>query len=248
MKVIECNQRSMQWFQAHCGIVTASSMESVLDITKKGEPGAKRKTYLRQKLAELLTGIAIQQNYVSFAMQGGVEKEPLGIAAYEREEGVMVDSIGFALHDSIPRLGCSPDGLVGDDGLIELKCPLPGTHLQYVMDCVIPEMYLAQIQTQLLVTGRAWCDFATFSPEVPKPARLMVIRYERKAEDMAFIEKAVTDFNAEIDAAVEKLRSIVGPFELPAAVQEVEPAAEDFGDLGLSDADGAAFISGKVAI
>ena len=237
MKIIECNQRSMAWFQAHCGIVTASSMGAVLAYTLKGESKSERKTYFRQKLAERLTGIAIENNYVSWQMEEGIEKEPLGIAAYEREEGVMVEAIGFARHDSIPRFGCSPDGLVGDDGLIELKCPMPGTHLQSVMDGCIPEMYIGQIRAQLCVTGRAWCDFASFSPEVPKPARLMVIRYERTAADMLAVEQAVTGFNSEIDAAVEKLRGIVGPFELPAQVME-EPKADPDADLGsLTDDD-----------
>lgn len=239
MKIIECNQRSMTWFQAHCAVVTSSSMESVFDLTQKGLPGAKRKAYFRQKLAELMTGIAIQNNYISWQMDQGIEKEPLGIAAYEREEGIMVEAIGFALHDSIPRFGCSPDGLVGDDGLIELKCPMPGTHLQSVMDRCIPEMYLGQIRAQLCVTGRAWCDFVSFSPEVPKPAQLMVMRYSRTAEDMATIEKAVNDFNAEVDAAVEKIRGIVGTFELPAQMVEEPPAPEDvLGRLTEADFEG----------
>ena len=98
-------------------------------------------------------------------------------------------------------------------------------------------MYLGQIRAQLCVTERAWCDFVSFSPEVPKPARLMVIRYERTAADMLAIEQAVNGFNGEIDAAVEKLRGIVGPFELPAQVMD-EPKADPDADLGrLTDAD-----------
>jgi exodeoxyribonuclease (lambda-induced) len=225
MRIIKCQQRSTAWFQAHCGNVSASGMEAVLDFTQKGAAGAKRKTYFRQKFAELCTGIAIQDNYVSREMLIGIEREPLGIAAYESEEGLMVDTIGFALHDSIPRFGCSPDGLVGDEGLIELKCPLAGTHLQYILDGVIPDLYLSQIRAQLCVTGRAWCDFVSFCPEVPKPARLMVIRFPKIDADMELVAEAVQKFNGEVDAAVEKLRSIVGPFELPAQIQR-EPEME----------------------
>jgi hypothetical protein len=235
MKIIECNQRSMQWFQAHCGVVTASSMDAVLAFTQKGEPKAERKTYFRQKLAERLTGIALQDNYVSREMLEGIEKEPLGVAAYERHEGVMVSSIGFALHDEIERLGYSPDGLVGDDGLIEGKCPKPGTHLQYVLDGCIPEMYMAQIRTGLCVTGRKWCDFFSFSPEVPKPLQLMVIRFERTQADMELIAAAANKFNAEIDAAIEKLRGIAGPFELPAQMTAQPPAEDRTGFLDEED-------------
>src|ERR1700686_4928027 len=98
MKIIPCQQRTAAWFQAHCANVTASSMAAVLDFTAKGAEGAKRNTYFRQKLGELLTGVAVQNNYVSWEMDEGVEKEPLAIAAYEHEEGVMVEPIGFALH------------------------------------------------------------------------------------------------------------------------------------------------------
>lgn len=219
MKRIECSQRSMQWFQAHCGIVTASSMDAVLAFTQKGEPKAERKTYFRQKLAERLTGIALQDNYVSREMLEGIEKEPLGIAAYEHEEGLMVEPLGFALREDM-LVGYSPDGLVGEDGLVEGKCPKPGTHLQYVLDGRIPEMYLPQMRTGMFVTGRSWCDFFSFCPEVPKPLQLMVIRLERKQDDMEEIEAGARKFNGEIEGAIERLREIVGPFELPAAMQQ----------------------------
>lgn len=236
MKIIECNQRSATWFQAHCGIVTASSMTAVMAYTQKGEPKAERKTYFRQKLAELLTGIAIQDNYVSREMLEGIEKEPLGISAYEHQERTMVEAVGFALSDDVERLGCSPDGLVGEDGGVEGKCPKPGTHLQYVLDGCIPEIYLPQIKTCVFVTGRKWWDFFSFSPEVPKPLQLMVIRYERNQADMDLIAEHTAKFNGEIDAAVERLRKIAGPFELPAAAQhESEP--EESRDGYLTEAD-----------
>ena len=248
MKVIPCAQGSMAWIQAHCGVVSGSYMAHVLDFTKNGTPGSKRKTYLRRKLGELLTAKALQQNYVSWEMEQGSEREPLARASYEREEQVMVQEIGFALHDSIPRWGGSVDGLVGDDGFVEIKSPTEGTHAECILDGVIPEDYITQMDSYFSVTGRLWGDFVSFCPDVPKPLRTMIIRRERDEKAIALIEEQVQKFNAEVDARIEKLRSIVGPFELPAAVQEVEPSAKDFGDLGLSDADGAAFISGKVAI
>mgnify|MGYP001553265869 CR=1 FL=1 len=222
MKIIPCTQLSANWFQAHCGVVSGSSMGAVLDFTQKGAPGSKRRTYFRTKLAELLTGVAIQDNYVSKEMLEGIEREPLAIAAYERQEGVMCEEIGFALHDVIPRFGCSPDRLVGKDGLVEAKCPKAGTHLQWVLDGCIPAEHLPQLRAELSVTGRDWVDFVSFCPEVPKPLQLMVIRFERSQADLEPLERAVMDFNAEIAGAVEKLRGIAGPFDLPAQVLATE--------------------------
>lgn len=246
MKIIECNQLSPAWFQAHCGVVSGSHLSSVLDITQKGAPGSKRKTYFRTKLAELLTGIALQNNYVSREMLEGIEREPLAVAAYEQQEGVLCEPIGFALHDSIPRFGCSPDRLVGDDGLLEAKCPKAGTHLQWILNGCIPEEHLPQLRAELSVTKRTWADFVSFSPEVPKPLQLMVIRFEYSRADIEPLERAVSEFNAELDAAIEKLRGIVGPFDLPAQVreeEEIESGADPiFDDTYLSDEDIARFI------
>lgn len=244
MKAFYCTQLSSEWFQHHAARVTASHLAQVMDFTKGGQPGSKRQTYLRTKLAEMLTGIAIQDNYVSFEMRQGLDREPHGIAAYEAQEGVMVERIGFALHDDIPRFGCSPDGLVGDDGGLELKCPKAGTHLKWILDGVIPEEQLPQIDGEILVTGRAWWDFATFCPEVPKPLQLMVIRRERNAMAEANIERHVRQFNGELDALVERLQKIAGPFNLPAAgPQEPKPEAPDDtpADAYLTDDDMAFF-------
>ena len=222
MKIVPCTQLTSAWFQAHCGVISGSHMSSVLDYTQKGVAGSKRKTYLRTKLAELVTGIAIQDNYVSKEMLEGIEMEPQARAAYEMEEGVMVDTMGFALHDDIPRFGGSFDGLVGDDGLLEIKCGKAGTHLQWILDGCVPEEHLPQINSYLSISGRAYCDFVSYCAMVPRPLRLMIIRHERDEIEIAIIEDQVRRFNAELDAAVERLRSIVGDFDLPA---QMEPAA-----------------------
>jgi hypothetical protein len=201
-------------------------MASVLDFTKKGVAGSKRQTYLRMKLGEMLTGISIQDNYVSKEMLDGIEREPLARAAYETEENVLVETVGFAVHDEIERFGCSPDGLVGDGGGVELKCPKAGTHLKWILDGVIPEEHRPQVAACLAVTGREWWDFASFNPDVPQELQLMVIRIHRKEAMTDAIEEAARGFIAELDAMVERLRSIVGPFELPAAMAEKVPEAD----------------------
>jgi hypothetical protein len=241
MKIIPAPQLSMAWFQAHCGCVSGSYMSDVLNFTQKGAPGATRKTYMRTKLAELLTGVAIQDNYVSKEMLDGIEREPAGRAAYELQEGVMVEEVGFGLHDTIPRFGGSMDGLVGDDGFLELKCPKAGTHLQWALDGVVPEDHIDQIDAYFAVNGRAWCDFASFCPMLPRPLQLMVIRRERNQAAVDKIEAAVIAFNAEVDAKIDALRKIVGPFDLPAAEQEKvaqsELSPEQEAGLGLTDED-----------
>lgn len=226
MKIINVQQLSGEWFQAHCGKVTGSHMKALLDITKKGEPGSTRKTYFRTKLAEMLTGVAIQDNYVSKEMLDGIEREPIARAAYEAQEECMVEEVGFVMHDSIERFGCSPDGLVDQDGGVEIKCPKAGTHLHWIMNGKIPEEHTPQLRAELSVTGLKWIDFVSFNPEVPKPLRLMVIRMTHEQADVGLIEEAVQQFISELDAAVERLRNIAGHFDLPAAQKPESPEAQ----------------------
>jgi hypothetical protein len=233
MKILPCKQLSAAWFQYHAGTVSGSWMRSVLDRTKSGASGAKRQTYFRMKLAELLTGIAVQDHYVSKDMLDGIEREPAARRAYELEEDTLVEQIGFALHDNIPRFGGSFDGLVGDDGLLEIKCPRAGTHAQWVLDGVVPKDHVPQIDAYLAVSGRAWCDFVSYCPFVPKELRLMVIRRERDQKAIEALEYQVVEFNAEVDRALAKLRERVGNFDLPAAMAAVaqEPERADVSDL-----------------
>ena len=238
MKILNAPQLSMEWFQAHAGVVSGSYMSDVLNFTQKGAPGASRKTYMRTKLAELLTGIAIQDNYVSKEMLDGIEREPAGKAAYELQEGTMLDEVGFCLHDSIPRFGGSMDGILGEDGFIELKCPKAGTHLQWMLDGVVPEDHIDQIDAYFSINGRAWCDFVSYCPMVPRQLQLMVIRRERNEAAISKIEAAVIAFNAEIDEKIERLRAIVGPFDLPAAEQtKVTPEDPAMAGAYLQDSD-----------
>jgi hypothetical protein len=241
------------WVQAHCGVVSGSGMKSVLDFTKVrtlksgetrgGEAGEKRKTYFRMKLAELLTGIAVQDHYVSKDMLDGIEREPSARRAYELQSGVLVEEIGFALHDEIPRFGGSVDGLVDEGGLVEIKCPRAGTHLQWLLEGKLPDEHLPQVSAYLSITGRPWCDFVSWCPFVPKALQLMVVRIQSNPAMLDIIETAVRQFNAEVDEAIERLRGIVGPFDLPAASAATTGEERDLGNdpmdplLGISDED-----------
>jgi hypothetical protein len=233
MKIHHCLQHhadgtpGAEWLQAHVGRVSGSAMAAVLDFTKNGVQGAKRRTYSREKLAERLTGIITSDRYVSREMTEGIEREPLGRAAYESQEGVMVEQIGYAEHDEIENFIVSPDGLVGDDGGLELKCPKPGTHLDWILGGCIPQEHLPQLRAFLAVTRRKWVDFCSFCPFVPKPLQLMVIRFEWSQADVLALEGAVEGFNFQIDLAIQKLRDTVGDFDLPAASAPEEEKEDD---------------------
>jgi hypothetical protein len=260
MKILEAEQLSSEWFQAHCGIVSGSHMGNVLDFSKLrtlksgeqrgGLPGKKRITYQRTKLAELLTGIAIQENYVSREMLDGIEREPAGRQAYEREEDVMVQEVGFCLSERILRLGVSPDGLIDHPkdgrGGVELKCPKAGTHLAWILAGEIPEEHLPQVDTCIAVAEVEWWDFSSFCPLIAeKKLQLATWRRYRDTAAVTRIEAETSLFNEQLDALVDRLRAIVGPFDLPAAqgVKFERPgpdpdlSEEQESELGLSDED-----------
>jgi putative phage-type endonuclease len=163
-------QRSEEWFKARLGKVTASRVADVLAKTKTGA-SASRTNYLTELVVERLTS---QQSefFTNEAMQWGTDTEPQARMAYEAEKGVLVDEVGFIDHSSILNFGCSPDGLVGEDGLIEIKCPNSKTHIETILSGKAPSKYIPQMQTQMAVTGKAWCDFVSFDPRLPDDLQL----------------------------------------------------------------------------
>lgn len=231
-------QQTAEWFQSRAGCCTGSHAADIMAFLKSGKGEIKARADYRGKIiAERLTGMPDMEGFNSAYMQWGTEQEPFARAAYEREEGVMVEECGFILHPSIPRCGGSCDGFIGDDGIMEIKAPATSTHLRWILDGVVPAEHEPQMSFYLAVTGRKWADFITYDPRLPKQLRMMVIRLQRNEARIAEIEEAVRVFNAEVDAVIDRLRGIMGPFELPAQMQEDEriEAAEDFGELGLTE-------------
>ena len=151
------DQRSGAWIKERLGCFTASRAADAFATTKKGESAARTK-YKFQLLAERMTNEA-KEFYVTPAMQRGIDKEPEARERFEEVTGLIVQECGFALHDTIDFLGASPDGLVGNDALIEIKCPTTETHLTYKIAGVVPEDYKPQMLVQMLVTGRKKCWF-----------------------------------------------------------------------------------------
>jgi len=138
-------------------------------------------------------------------MQWGVETEHQARAAYEVTTGDFVEQIAFVDHPSIVNFGCSPDGLVGDEGLIEIKCPNTATHLEYLETDAPPKKYFIQMQAQMAVTGRKWCDFVSFDPRLPDGLELLIVRVNRDDKYIKIMEDEVSKFLQEVDNKVESL-------------------------------------------
>lgn len=196
-------QGTDEWLRARAGKVTASRVADVVAKTRSGW-GASRKNYAAELIAERLTGNP-SESYTNAAMQWGLDTEPQARAAYEFYRDATVEPVGLVDHPSIPMTAASPDGLVGNDGLIEIKCPNTATHLDTLLTEKIPEKYVTQMQWQMACTGRAWCDFVSFDPRMPENMNLFVARVERDDKRIAELEEAVSEFLAEIDQAVSDL-------------------------------------------
>lgn len=198
-------QRTPEWFQKRLGKVTASRIADLMAKTKTG-PGASRANYLAQLVTERLTGTPTE-SYKSPAMDWGIEQEAAARAAYSARTGVLVDEVDFVDHPTM-QAGASPDGLVGEDGLIEIKCPNTSTMLEYLEDRTIPTKYRLQIQWQLAVTGRDWCDFVAFDPRLPEHLQLLVIREPRNTDLVVEITHEVNRFLAEVERKVAFLKEL----------------------------------------
>jgi putative phage-type endonuclease len=199
-------QRSPEWFMARAGKVTASRVQDILAKTKTGA-SASRGNYLAQLVAERLTGQPAESLQTA-AMQWGTEQESFARAAYEAATGVIVTDTGFVIHPQIEQAGASPDGLVGDDGLVEIKCPNTATHIDTLINKTIPAKYHSQMQWQMTCTGRQWCDFVSFDPRMPEELRLFVKRIKADQDFISTTENEVLIFLAEVDSTVSKLMEI----------------------------------------
>jgi putative phage-type endonuclease len=203
----EMVQGSPEWLDDRCGKVTASRVADVLAVKKDGKPTAERERYLMELVGERLTGLTTQ-HYLTGPMLEGSEREPQAADAYAFLHGADVEKVGFVEHPTIAMAGASPDRLVGDLGLVEIKCPTLRTHLDTLLTGEIPEQYLPQMRWQLACTGRAWCDFATWHPGVPTHLHLWVKRLHRDDAQIARDEASVSAFLGEVEARVSRLLAI----------------------------------------
>lgn len=204
MKVINFPQGSPEWLQARVGLVTASRIADVIAKTKTG-PSASRAGYLGELVAERLTGQSAESGYTNADMQRGTELEPDARFAYELQTNQIVETCGLVLHPTM-QAGASPDGLVGPEGLLEIKCPRTHVHIDYIEGGKPPAKYIPQMAWQCICTGRSWCDFASYDPKMPEGLRLFVVRYTPEMGYLRELEAEVAAFIAEVDAKVERLQ------------------------------------------
>ena len=199
------NQGSPEWFAQRLGHVTASRMSDVLAKGKSGEAVTRAK-YRMQLVAERITGL-VDESFTSAAMEWGVEQEKFARIRYEADTGYFVDEAEFCNHPTIKWLGASPDGIIsGVNALIEIKCPNSATHIEYLTDNKAPAKYINQMQCQMAVTGRKWCDFVSFDPRLPEDLQLFVVRVERDQKYIDSMEVEVVEFLTEVEGMVNQLK------------------------------------------
>ena len=202
----QIEQRSDAWFSARLGKVTASRVADVIAKTKSGY-SASRDNYMAQLICERLTGQQ-GESFTNAAMTWGTETEPLARSAFEAYADVMVEEVGFVPHPSIEMSGASPDGLVGAEGMLEIKCPNTATHIDTLLSQTVPGKYITQMQWQMRCCERQWCEFVSFDPRLPQDLQLFVKRVEFDPEYVAMLEKEVIQFLAELDDKVNKLTNL----------------------------------------
>jgi putative phage-type endonuclease len=206
MRVVDHPQGTPEWLAARVGLVTASRIADIIARTKSG-PSASRAGYLGELVAERLTGTSAENGYQNDDMRRGIELEPLARVAYEVKTAYVVEECGLVLHPAL-KAGASPDGLVADDGLVEIKCPRTHIHIEYLEAGKPPAKYLPQMAWQCICTERAWVDFVSFDPRMPERLQLFVVRYAPELGYLRELEAEVSAFIAEIDAKVEALSRI----------------------------------------
>lgn len=200
-------QRSEEWFAQRRGKVTASRLWDMLKTIRNGDYAASRRNYAAQLVTERLTGKSHERFYTNEHMEWGKDAEPLAREAYSKQTGREIVEIGLVNHPRIVDALASPDGLIGDDGLIEIKCLLPANHLELLLTEKIKEQYILQMHWQMACTGRQWCDFVSFDPTQRENMQLFIQRIERDDKEIHHLENEVEIFLNEVIASVEKLNN-----------------------------------------
>lgn len=206
------NQRDAEWFAMRAGKFTGSRFSALMAKTRSG-PSTYRENLITDLAIERITGTCVT-TYQNAAMQRGIELEPEAREAYEAHAGVLVEEVAFIVHPEYPTVGVSPDGMVGDDGMVEIKCPSASAkHLKALLTGAHAQEYRWQLQGQLWVAGRAWVDAVSYSPDFPDGLRLAITRVHADP-------KAHAELQAEVEAAELEVEAIVA--ELQAKTKKVE--------------------------
>lgn len=205
IQTIEVDQGSEAWHKVRGRFATASCFADVLATIKSGEAAARR-NYRNKLVVQRLTG-RIVETYQSPAMQQGIEREGIARLAYEAQTGNLVSRIGFIYDDEL-EAGCSPDGLIGTDGGLEIKCPEISAHLVSLKAKAEPPEYTAQIQGSLWLSGRKWWDFVSWNPDFPPHLQLVIRRIDRDETYISGLALAVSLFMSEVREEEKALRAL----------------------------------------
>ena len=200
-------QGSDEWQAIRAGKVTASKITDIMAKLKSGKPSAGRTTYMGQIIAERLTGVK-SDSFSNAAMQWGIETEPQARAAYEFLNDVEVEQIAFMDHHSIEFSGMSPDGLVSDMGMLEIKCPNTATHIDFLITNIIPKKYQDQMQWQMACSDRKWCHYMSFDPRMPEHLNKLIVKVDRDDKYIGEMEAEVIKFNLEINEKLKILENL----------------------------------------
>ena len=204
----QIDQGSEAWFQARLGKATGSRIADIIAKTKTGYSSS-RENYMAQLVCERMTQ-KVAESYSNSAMAWGTETEPLARAAYEVKTGLTVDQVGFVDHPTIAMTGASPDGLVGESGMIEIKCPNTATHIDTLLSNKVPTKYLPQMTWQMCCTGRHWTDFVSYDPRLPENLQLFIKRVEYDPKYASELEQEVIRFLDEVDGKIKQLEKLNG--------------------------------------
>lgn len=202
----DLEQGTEEWLEARLGKATSSRLSDIMTRTKSGY-GAGRKNYTAELICERMTGNG-NEHFVSKEMAWGTETEPVARTEYEIATGSTVREVGFVQHPTIEMSGGSPDGLVGEDGIIEIKCPNTATHIATILSGSADSKYIKQMQWNMECTGRRWCDFVSYDPRMPEGLQLFISRVDRDDEFLKEAREEVVSFLAELDEMIEKLRAV----------------------------------------
>jgi len=203
---LNIKQGTPEWMAQRIGRVTASRVADVIAKTKTGY-SASRDNYMAQLVCERMTN-TVAESFTNAAMEWGTTQEAYARAAYEAHADVLVDEVAMITHPTIEAAGASPDGLVGDYGQLEIKCPNTATHIDTLLTQTVQSKYLTQMQWQMACTGRLWCDFVSFDPRMSDGLQLFVKRVQRDDAYIQMLEKEVIQFLTELDGKIKKLNEL----------------------------------------
>lgn len=200
MRMIKHEQGTQEWLRSRLGCPSGSGFDKI--ISASGKPSTQSEGYINQLIAELLTGETTEIKVTEW-MQRGTELEPIAREFYELASGNNVDEVGFCKHDTL-ECGVSPDGLIGDDGGLEIKCPAPATHIAYLRGGVLPTKYKQQVMGCMWVTGRQWWDFVSYHESMPA----LIVRVSRDDDYITLLADEVAKAVDTIQSEVNRLRKL----------------------------------------